>query len=184
MTLSTPHEANVTAIHKIVEQIEYYVIKYGIELVIIEDKAFQKGLKTDKELNRLAGLYGFKVVGHNTGSEKHDPILGVAKMPPTFAAGQVSIPQGDEFSIDMYEPFVSELNRWRPDVPVKQLIQDTVMSFWFLWHRITTERRIAAQQKEQQEQHQQAVARSTRRAGLPWRPTQHRALSRHHRRTR
>lgn len=124
------------------------ILTYQADTVIVEDKAFQKALFTSERLNSWKQQYGFSIHAHTTGSEKHDPIFGVAKMEATMNGG-LTIPYGDEYSQERMNPLLQQLSMWRPDVPTKSLIQDAVMALWFPWVYIIHARRRKALQQDQ-----------------------------------
>lgn len=105
-----------------------------VSQVIMEDKAFQKGLLNDESLMRLRERYGFQITGHNTGATKNDEDFGVASMAAGFLRGEIILPGSDDpQTVRFREALDAELKAWRPRRKGTQLKQDMVMSLWFLW---------------------------------------------------
>lgn len=100
--------------------------------VIIEDKAFQKGLVEDEDLLALQARFAFDISGHDTGSNKRDPRIGVPGMARSFRRQEIDIPWGDDVSRNQMAGLVKELVAWRPSKGT-QLTQDMVMALWFCW---------------------------------------------------
>lgn len=105
-----------------------------VSQVIMEDKAFQKGLLRDESLMRLRERWGFTITGHNTGGTKNDEDFGVASMAAGFLRGEIILPGSDDPQTTAFrEALDAELKAWRPRRRGTQLKQDMVMSLWFLW---------------------------------------------------
>jgi hypothetical protein len=102
--------------------------------LVMEDKAFQKGLFGDEGLARLRERHGFTVGGHQTGINKYDPNLGIAAMARSFSRNEIEIPGGDDPATTRFrEALVTELHAWRPNMRGTRLKQDYVMALWFMW---------------------------------------------------
>jgi hypothetical protein len=102
--------------------------------LIMEDKAFQRGLFGDEGLMRMRDRYGFTVGGHQTGINKYDPNLGIAAMARSFSRREIEIPNGDDEETQrFYKALTAELYAWRPNMKGTQLKQDYVMALWFIW---------------------------------------------------
>jgi hypothetical protein len=105
-----------------------------VSQVIMEDKAFQKGLLNDESLMRLRERWGFQITGHNTGSTKNDEDFGVASMAAGFLRGEIVLPASTDPQTKAFRDALdAELKAWRPRRRGTQLRQDLVMSLWFLW---------------------------------------------------
>ena len=113
--------------------IERLAREYRPNVVIIEFDAQQKGLGNDDRLKAMSHKYGFSIRPHITRGQKMDEIFGVASMDQTFKQRQISIPYGDEDTIERMRPLIHQLRTWRPDVKTKNLVQDAVMALWFVW---------------------------------------------------
>jgi hypothetical protein len=112
----------------------HYTPERRVSQVIMEDKAFQKGLLNDESLIRLRERWGFQITGHNTGSTKNDEDFGVASMAAGFLRGEIILPGSDDPQTRAFrEALDAELKAWRPRRRGTQLKQDMVMSLWFLW---------------------------------------------------
>lgn len=102
--------------------------------LVIEDKAFQKGLLQDDALLSMRQRYGFTVHGHQTGINKYDPNLGVAAMARSFLREEIEIPGADDPATKRFrEALLAELHKWRPNMRGTRLKQDYVMALWFIW---------------------------------------------------
>jgi hypothetical protein len=102
--------------------------------LVMEDKAFQRGLFGDEGLQRLKDRYGFTVGGHQTGINKYDPDLGIAAMARSFSRREIELPNADDANTRrFYEALTTELFAWRPNRKGTQLKQDFVMALWFAW---------------------------------------------------
>lgn len=103
-------------------------------LLMIEDKAFQKGLMRDESLVRLRDRMGVLCFPHNTGSEKNDENVGVPSMAAGFLRGEIVLPGANDPDTQRFRDALNaELLRWRPRRPGTKLKQDMVMSLWFCW---------------------------------------------------
>lgn len=102
--------------------------------LIMEDKAFQRGLFGDASLEALKRRYGFTVSGHQTGVNKYDPTLGIAAMARSFLRHEIELPGADDEGTQRFvELLTDDLYRWRPNVKGNKLRQDLVMTLWFAW---------------------------------------------------
>lgn len=102
--------------------------------LVIEDKAFQRGLLRDDSILSLRDKYGLSLVPHQTGSEKNDPAIGVPSMAAGLERGQIILPHSsDPATVQFYDQIKKELLSWRPGVRGNRLTQDMVMVMWFLW---------------------------------------------------
>jgi hypothetical protein len=126
------------------DKIEQQVLRYGSQVVIIESKAFQAALVTSERMENMAKRYGFTIIPHDTGSNKHDEIMGVPQMEFLMATGGIKAPGADARSKETFLDLYSQLEKWRPDVPTKSLTQDCVMALWFAWFYVTRRRRTGA----------------------------------------
>lgn len=106
-----------------------------IEEVVIEDKAFQRGLLHDDQLIEMQRRFGFRIVPNTTGGEKTDPDIGVGALPAAMIREEIRLPAATDDSIERMVPLLNHLHRWRPNVPGNKLEQDMVMVLWFAWRR-------------------------------------------------
>lgn len=103
--------------------------------VVIEDKAFQRGLLTNDQLVEMQRRFGFRIVPNTTGGEKADPDIGIPALPYSIRRGEITIPAATEEDLDRMRPLLNHLHQWRPGVPGNRLAQDMVMVLWFGWRR-------------------------------------------------
>lgn len=132
--------------------------------LVIEDKAFQKGLLDDAAMKDLQRKYGFSVHGHQTGINKYDENIGIPAMARDFRREVIELPGGtdpdtERFMVD----FVPQMLRWRPNVKGTALEMDLVMAFWFGWLWWSKFRDAL------ESHHTNRQSLDT--GGLPWRPT-------------
>lgn len=102
-----------------------------VQLMVIEDKAFQRGILRDDRLIELERRFGFRVVPNTTNKEKVDPDIGVPSVPLAIWRGELTIPWGDEASRENMAPLLTDLHQWRPGIPGTKLPQDHTMTLWF-----------------------------------------------------
>lgn len=108
----------------------------GVTEVVIEEKAFQKGLFEDKALKVIKLRYGFNVTGHETGWSKYDPNFGIPAMARSFRRNEIVIPGADDPATQAaLELLKRELTNWKPYKRGTRLKQDLVMALWFCWMR-------------------------------------------------
>jgi hypothetical protein len=106
-----------------------------VTTVVIEDKAFQRGLLQDDRMLELQRRFGFRIVPNTTGREKVDPDIGVPSMPMAMIRNEITIPWADEVSQDNMAPLLDHLHMWRPGVDGVKLPQDLVMCLWFAYRQ-------------------------------------------------
>ncbi|MGB1225769.1 MAG: hypothetical protein ACPHCN_16735, partial [Mycobacterium sp.] len=100
--------------------------------VIIEDKAYQKGLMNDPRLLSAQDKWGFEIEGSMTGAEKNDPDIGVPAMVTTMRRREFRFPDApDETTQHMMSLLKGEFRSWRPHVKGNRLEMDQVMSIYF-----------------------------------------------------
>lgn len=130
---------------------------------IIEGNAIQKGLLKDDRMLALAKRHGFRIEAHQTGNNKTDPLIGIPSMAGAFLRHEISIPWGDDETRERFAPLLTDLRRWRPDVPSRLLQQDEVMVLWFnylYWQRTKSD--LAS-----------PIDARIQRPGLPWARTRY-----------
>jgi len=152
------------------DKIEDFVLGYQATDLIIEDKAYQKALFTSERIEQICGTYGVKLHPHTTGSEKHDPVFGVAKMEGPMAFGRIHMPWGDAYSKQTFGPMRDQLQAWRADLPTKSVVQDCVMALWFPFVHIYRQRALLTSMRRAEEMKQDSMRRhgvGNRPRGLP-----------------
>jgi len=66
--------------------------KYSLSHWVIEENGFQRAIRQDKSIKEFAGQHGIFLEGHQTYSNKFDPVFGVTAMRPLFAEQLISLP--------------------------------------------------------------------------------------------
>lgn len=132
------------------------------DILIIEAMAFQKAIAGDERMIALSQKYGFGIVPHMTGNNKHDENFGVASMATSIRAGEFSIPWGSEEAEAVFQPLLDEMEKWKPHVRGTKLRQDRIMSMWFLHLYWLGARNVFEFEKKKD---------AFKRQGLPWKPT-------------
>lgn len=135
----------LTSYDQIFGQLDRLLARYCAEgatclAVIIEDRAFQKGLLEDHRLLALQRQYGFNVEGHTTGYSKHDKDIGIPMIPTMMRRGEFITPWADDETTQlMMGGMLAEMERWRPHKKGTELEQDIVMTIYFgtvWWSRL------------------------------------------------
>lgn len=158
---------DLTKYSQIIDIVEEYCHRYNthdsfVSTLVVEDKAFQKGLLRDDRVTEVVNRFGVRVVPNTTGKEKTDPDIGIPAMPLPMTRGQISIPWADEESIEAMMPLLDHLNIWRPHVDPAKLPQDMVMALWFAYRQWRAVRDIPS--------HPMSSVDSWRMQGSPLRP--------------
>lgn len=109
------------------EQILSWSSQYPIYEWRVEGNGVQSQLvQYDMEIVQYLARMGTRVTPHVTGSNKWDPQFGVESTAPLFEAGLVSIPWGNQPTIQKLQPLIEEFIGF----PMA-LTSDRVMSWWF-----------------------------------------------------
>lgn len=104
--------------------------------LVIEDKAFQRGLLKDDQMRQIAVDYGCQLVPYTTGREKNDPDVGIPSLVAAFEQGRIVLPAAVDDATDRFiNELVRQFERWRPRVSGAVLKQDYVMVCWFTFLR-------------------------------------------------
>jgi hypothetical protein len=109
--------------------------RYRPSELVVEINSLQRGLARDDRLQKMARDFGFRIVEHETTMTKWETDFGVGAMVGSFIRREMILPDEDDWSRSRLEPLLNQLEQWRPNVPVKLLRQDGVMSLWFNWRR-------------------------------------------------
>lgn len=138
--LSAQLDFGLTKYSQIIGRIEEACLRFStptseVTTVVIEDKAFQKGLLQDDGLIELQQRFGFRIVPNTTGKNKGDPDIGVPAMPMAMVRQEITIPWADEISRKEMAPLLDQLHMWRPGVNGVKLPQDLVMTLWFIFRQ-------------------------------------------------
>ena len=102
-----------------------------VDLMVVEDKAFQRGILRDDRMVELQRRFGFRVVPNTTNREKVDPDIGVPSLPLAMWRGEITVPWADKSSRENMEPLLRDLAIWKPGIPGTKLPQDHTMTLWF-----------------------------------------------------
>jgi hypothetical protein len=148
--LSANLQYGLTKYSQIIELIEDACARWSTETsvvttVVIEDKAFQKGLLEDDSMLALQQRYGFRIVPNTTGREKSDPDIGVPALPMAMVRQEITIPWADEPSQAAMWHLLDQLHQWRPGVNGVKLPQDLVMCLHFAYRKWRSVRETPAQ---------------------------------------
>lgn len=131
--LDVDRKFNLERTEQILAVIDSMAYRYQPKMVVVEEVAFQRGLKNDERLRELGRRHGFSIHGHQTNRNKLDEVIGVASMATSFQLGEITIPWADDYSRTRFSDWEAEFLAWRPEVPTKRLRQDMVMATWFVW---------------------------------------------------
>jgi len=157
------HLSNNEAILSRCEDAILNLLSHGFSVtdLVIETKAFQKGLQRDDKTMELVDRYGLNVRPHETGVNKYDENIGIPSMARSFRLREIDLPYGDDdatrYEMDELE---RELLAWKPYVKGNRLVQDRVMALWFGWI-IWRDRKGSTPADPEQ----------FKGTALPWRPT-------------
>jgi transposase len=127
----------VTTNQRLFAEVAEATRRYHPNLWVIENNTLQSGYLTDDAFLSLRDLYGFRAIGHHTGGEKKDAVLGVPAMMEAIRRGEIRFPRISE-EHEGFQRLFDQLMSWRPDKPTKMIVQDGVMALWFaylLWKR-------------------------------------------------
>ncbi len=153
---------NVGSTEGILKLVQRKAQAWKPDMLIIEAMAFQKAIAGDERMMALSRKYGFNIIPHMTGDNKHDENFGVASMATSIRAGELSIPWGSEECEATFQPLLDEMEQWRPHIRGTKLRQDRIMSLWFLHLYWLGVRNVFEFEKKKDQ---------FKRAGLPWRAT-------------
>lgn len=162
--LSWRVDLNLTSTEQIFGILEDFCHQFPIGHVILEDKAFQKGLLEDASLQRLRKRFGFTIGSHQTGVNKYDPELGIPQMVRSFIREEFDLPGGDDPATkEAMATLRRQLIAWRPYKKGTRLTQDLVITLWFAWMRWM--------HRKEHLSHMQSGASAVKFPGLPYKPT-------------
>ena len=103
---------------------DYPLSEWRVENNGLQSQLFQYNHEIQQE---LIGLYGTRVVPHNTqGSNKWDPVFGVESMAPLFQNRMMSIPWANTQSRQKFQPLIEQLLSFPTGA-----VSDLVMCTWF-----------------------------------------------------
>ena len=106
-----------------------------VDMIVVEDKAFQKGLMLDDRMFELQKRFGVRILPNTTGKEKTDSEIGIPAMPTAMWRGEITIPWKPGPSQENMAPLLSDLSIWKPNVPGTKLPQDHTMTLWFAYRK-------------------------------------------------
>ena len=127
------NETGLGRYEDIIDRMDQFSKMYHPMAWVVEVNAMQKGLARLDVLRALAEHHGFRIIEHDTRTNKTDLSIGVAAMGGGFMRREFSLPYGDEAARRKTMQLVKQLYKWRPDMPSRYLVQDQVMSLWFGW---------------------------------------------------
>lgn len=138
---------NLTKYDEIVQIVAEECHRYStpdsvVTMVVVEDKAFQKGLLTTDAMIELQRRFGFRLVPNNTNNDKSSHDIGVPAMPLSMIRREITIPWADEASQANMGLLLGQLHIWRPGtrgntltVKKDKVPQDLTMTLWFAWKK-------------------------------------------------
>lgn len=129
--LDLDYSFNLFSNESIFERLNEMCVRYSAGIAVIEQNAMQKGIVRDQRLDALASRNNYRVIAHQTGTLKTDPTWGVGTMADSMRRGELRIAWGGDYAKERLAPLCDQLISWRPDVPTRNLRQDTVMAAWF-----------------------------------------------------
>lgn len=139
--LDLDYSFDLPGVESIIEIGDEMAVRYRSGIWVIEQNAMQKGIVRDQRLDALASKHNYTIVPHQTGILKTDQTWGVGTMADSMRRGELRIAWGSKYCQERLEPLCEQLICWRPDVPTRNLRQDTVMSAWFM-HKWWKENRM------------------------------------------
>lgn len=133
----------------------------AVNWLVLEDKAFQRGLLEDEAMVELSLALEAEIVGHQTGNNKYDENIGIPSMARSFARGEIELPgANDVLTQEAVKQLEKQLTTWRPYKRGTRLTQDLVITLWFAWMRWREEKEYLAE----------TIPPTIKTGGLPWRP--------------
>jgi len=130
----TTNEQIINRVEEMILRIEGAARNIHVNYVVVEANAFQKGLASDRQLLDLQDRYGFSIRSHLTGDNKYDESIGLASMARDCRLGLIEVPYSeDQRTRHWIDELISQMKRWRPNVPGARLRQDRLMALWFGW---------------------------------------------------
>ena len=108
--------------------------QYNCSHWVIEENGFQKAIRQDESIRRFASSHGIFLEGHETRSQKFDPIFGVTAMRPMFADQNISLPYlGYEAQekVNLYTSQLVYFSSARNKSKTVGTKTDIVMASWF-----------------------------------------------------
>lgn len=109
----------------IIDELTRALKQYHPDYLIVEHSTFTGWLHEDPLFQELARRT--TVLGHNTGKNKGDPILGAESLGGDIEFGRIDLPYGDEAGRQMSRLLESEMDVW-PD----GTHDDCMMALWFI----------------------------------------------------
>jgi hypothetical protein len=138
--LHVQHNEGLTQYGQIFDLLEAEIGRWNtdtsfVNWLVVEDKAFQKGLMNDARMTEIMRRYGVRVLPNTTGKEKTDSEIGIPAMPTAILRGEITIPMLDPASEENMAPLLTHLSIWKPFVPGTKLPQDHTMTLWFNYRK-------------------------------------------------
>ncbi len=115
----------VGGLRSIIAELHRCVLQYKADYLIIEHSTFTGWLSEDPEFQELSQYV--TLIGHNTGKNKGDPVLGVESLGGDIEFGRLSLPMGDEPGLRMSKALMDEANVWPHGKH-----DDILMALWFI----------------------------------------------------
>ena len=108
--------------------------KYNCSHWVIEENGFQKAIRQDKSIRDFASQHGIFLEGHETYSNKYDPIFGVTAMRPAFQEGIINLPYMGFEAQEKVNLYTSQLVYFSSAKNKSKTVgtkTDIVMASWF-----------------------------------------------------
>ena len=108
--------------------------KYNCSHWVIEENGFQKAIRQDKSIRDFASTHGIFLEGHETYSNKFDPIFGVTAMRPSFQEGIINLPYMGFEAQEKVNLYTSQLVYFSSAKNKSKTVgtkTDIVMASWF-----------------------------------------------------
>ena len=108
--------------------------KYNCSHWVIEENGFQKAIRQDKSIRDFASQHGIFLEGHETYSNKFDPIFGVTAMRPAFQEGIINLPYMGFEAQEKVNLYTSQLVYFSSAKNKSKTVgtkTDIVMASWF-----------------------------------------------------
>lgn len=111
--------------------------RYGVQLWVIEDEAYQRVFWDDPRIRKLQATHGIEIRPAHTSKHKHDPIFGVSGQARRYHEGLVRLPYFGSEAVRKTDALIRQLTNFTDDPERiaknrgKRGFSDILMSSWF-----------------------------------------------------